>query len=87
MQKQHHYSAKTVWTGNKGRGTSSYRDYERSHLIHVRGKPAMECSSDAAFRGDKTKYAPEDLLVASLSPARSTAILLVVEAMVVLILF
>ena len=31
------------------------------------GKPVIPASSDAVFRGDATRYNPEDLLVASLS--------------------
>lgn len=65
--KLHHYNTTTVWTGNRGLGTSEYKSYERAHLIQVEGKPDIEGSSDAAFRGDKTKYTPEDMLVASIS--------------------
>jgi organic hydroperoxide reductase OsmC/OhrA len=35
--------------------------------VSIEGKPPLQCSSDAAFRGDKTKYTPEELLVASLA--------------------
>jgi organic hydroperoxide reductase OsmC/OhrA len=65
--KQHHYHSTTTWTGNRGSGTSDYKAYERSHLISVDGKPDIEGSSDAAFRGDKSKHTPEDMLVISLS--------------------
>lgn len=65
--KLHHYHSTTTWTGNRGAGTSDYKSYERAHLISVEGKPDIEGSSDAAFRGDKTKYTPEDMLVISLS--------------------
>uniref|UniRef100_UPI004047E6ED OsmC family protein n=1 Tax=Roseivirga sp. TaxID=1964215 RepID=UPI004047E6ED len=67
MQKSHNYNVKIEWTGNKGTGTSSYRDYERSHSIQIEGKPEILGTSDPAFRGDKTKHNPEDMLVASLS--------------------
>jgi organic hydroperoxide reductase OsmC/OhrA len=67
MVKQHNYSLQVTWSGNTGRGTETYSSYERSHVVTVEGKPPLECSSDAAFRGDKTKYTPEELLVASLS--------------------
>jgi len=63
----HHYQVTVAWTGNSGKGTIDYRGYERSHTINVEGKPVIDASSDPAFRGDKTKYNPEDLLVASLS--------------------
>ncbi|HEV7907258.1 MAG TPA: OsmC family protein [Pseudonocardiaceae bacterium] len=56
-----------VWTGNTGNGTSNYRDFERSHEVSVAGKPTILGSADPAFRGDRTRYNPEELLVASLS--------------------
>ena len=67
MNKQHHYQMNVKWTGSKGSGTSSYRGYERSHEMSVMDKEVILCSSDPAFRGDRTKYNPEELLVASLS--------------------
>ncbi|PJJ62967.1 OsmC family protein [Chryseobacterium geocarposphaerae] len=65
--KHHHYKTTIEWTGNKGSGTSNYRDYERSHTISVENKSVIEGSSDPAFRGDKTKYNPEEMLLSSLS--------------------
>jgi len=67
MSKEHHYKATITWTGNKGTGTSSYRNYERSHTIEIADKALIEGSSDPAFRGDKTKHNPEDLFLSSLS--------------------
>jgi len=67
MQGQHHYKATVQWTGNKGTGTDNYRNYERSHQIIIEKKSDISGSSDPAFRGDKTKHNPEDLLVSSLS--------------------
>lgn len=67
MSKEHHYKATIEWTGNKGTGTSGYRNYERSHTIQIDKKILVEGSSDPAFRGDKTKHNPEDLLLSSLS--------------------
>ncbi|UOU98498.1 OsmC family protein [Chryseobacterium daecheongense] len=67
MSKEHHYKTSIQWTGNKGTGTSGYRNYERSHTISVENKAIIEGSSDPAFRGDKTKYNPEEMLLASLS--------------------
>lgn len=67
MKGQHHYKATITWTGNKGAGTTDYTSYERSYEVAVVGKPTIFGSSDAAFRGDATKYNPEDLLVTSLS--------------------
>ncbi len=67
MAAQHHYKLTLNWTGNTGAGTLNYGAYERSHTITVKNKSDIPCSSDPAFRGDKTKHNPEELLLASLS--------------------
>jgi organic hydroperoxide reductase OsmC/OhrA len=67
MNRDHFYSSKLTWTGNSGEGTSNYKSYERDHIISGEGKADIMVSSDPAFRGDKSKYNPEELLVASLS--------------------
>ena len=67
MKRQHNYTATVYWTGNKGKGTSNYKEFERGHTISIEHKPDILCSSDPAFLGDKTKYNPEELLVASIS--------------------
>lgn len=67
MSKTHQYHTQLVWTGNTGEGTRAYASYERSHIISVENKPAIAGSSDPHFRGDSSKYNPEELLVASLS--------------------
>ena len=65
--KDHAYTVTVTWTGNTGTGTSGYRAYERAHDIEILGKPAILGSADPAFRGDKQRYNPEEMLVASLS--------------------
>lgn len=67
MSGQHRYRTTLVWTGNDGSGTGTYRGYRRDHVISADGKPPLPGSSDPAFRGDGTRYNPEELLVASLS--------------------
>ena len=64
---EHHYDVRSTWTGNRGTGTDGYRTYDRSVEIQVEGKPALAASSDKPFRGDPSKWNPEDLLVAALS--------------------
>lgn len=64
---KHHYQLSVQWTGNHGSGTSGYRDYGREHVITAAGKPPIPGSSDPAFRGDATRWNPEELLVASAS--------------------
>jgi len=68
LTKTHRYAVVVKWTGNTGTGTSGYRNYERRHEILAEGrKPLIPGSSDPAFRGDPTRWNPEELLVASLS--------------------
>ena len=65
--KTHHYKITTNWTGNSGKGTQGYTSYSRDYNIIAKGKPSIKGSSDPAFRGDSSRYNPEDMLVASLS--------------------
>jgi organic hydroperoxide reductase OsmC/OhrA len=65
--REHRYAVSLTWSGNLGSGTSGYRDYSRSYEIGADGKPAIQGSADAAFRGDDSRWNPEELLVASLS--------------------
>jgi organic hydroperoxide reductase OsmC/OhrA len=67
MKGQHRYSLTVQWTGNKGRGTIDYRAYDRSHTVSIVNKADIYCSSDPAFRGDKSKHNPEELFVSSIS--------------------
>ncbi|KQT54759.1 peroxiredoxin [Aureimonas sp. Leaf454] len=65
--KTHAYAVTVRWTGNRGSGTLSFRDYDRDHEISADGKPNIGGSSDPSFRGDPTRWNPEELLLASLS--------------------
>jgi organic hydroperoxide reductase OsmC/OhrA len=65
--KHHTYQVRVDWTGNDGEGTKTYKGYRRDHIIASEGKPQIPGSSDPSFRGDATRYNPEELLVASLS--------------------
>jgi len=66
-EKSHQYRVIITWTGNKGVGTRSYRDFGRDHEICAEGKSVIPGSSDPNFRGDRTRWNPEELLVASVS--------------------
>jgi organic hydroperoxide reductase OsmC/OhrA len=66
--KKHSYRTILKWTGNTGSGTSGYRAYGRNHTIEGPNKEnTIAGSSDPHFRGEKGRYNPEELLVASLS--------------------
>lgn len=65
--KTHTYGTYVHWSASSGEGTASYRSYSRDHIIGGMGKPEIAASSDPSFRGNATRYNPEELLVASLS--------------------
>ena len=79
MIRTHSYDVTVAWTGNRGRGTSGYREYDRDHEVTVSGagddeetgdagRPqAIAGSSDSTFRGDPGRWNPEQLLTAALA--------------------
>jgi len=68
MARIHKYQVTNRWTGNLGTGTSAYSAYSRNHELSGAGKgAAIPGSSDPVFRGDRTRYNPEELLVGALS--------------------
>ena len=68
MGPAHHYAVRVLWQGNRGTGTSAYRDYSRAHIITADGNShAIEGSSDRPFHGDAERWNPEELLLAALS--------------------
>ncbi|MGC5169404.1 OsmC family protein [Micromonospora sp. DT81.3] len=67
MLGEHRYRVTATWTGNRGSGTSGYRDYARDVDLEIEGKPSVLASSDKPFRGDPGRWNPEDLLVSALA--------------------
>ena len=66
--KKHQYNLRVEWTGNKGSGTFDYRSYSRNHRIIIPSKSSeLLGSSDPNFRGDTSRYNPEELLLSSVS--------------------
>src|ERR1700689_1452774 len=65
--KQHTYEVRMQWTGNDGEGTKTYKSYRRDHTSSSEGKPEIPSSSDPNFRGDGSRYNPEELLIGALS--------------------
>src|SRR3954462_13049500 len=63
----HTYSVDVTWTGAGATGTSSYTAYSRDHEVRIGSKPPLLASSDPAFRGDPSRYNPEELLVSALA--------------------
>lgn len=67
MASEHSYALAAEWTGNRGGGTTGYRDYGRNVVLRVDGKPELLASADKPFRGDADRWNPEELLLAALS--------------------
>ncbi|CAA9324779.1 MAG: OsmC/Ohr family protein [uncultured Nocardioidaceae bacterium] len=64
---EHRYGVTVTWTGNTGEGTSTYRGYKRAHVVTAEGPPELPGSSDRTFHGDRERWNPEQLLLASLA--------------------
>jgi organic hydroperoxide reductase OsmC/OhrA len=80
----HRYALTTTWTGNTGEGTTTYRGYRRTHTVTTEGPPELLGSADRTFHGDRDRWNPEQLLLASLSQCHMLSYLHVcVEAGVV----
>lgn len=67
MDIDHHYETFIEWTGNRGLGTANYKAYGRESILGAVGHHSIESSSDHSFRGDASRWNPEELLVAALS--------------------
>ena len=67
MSRTHRYAITLTWTGNHGHGTRSYRGYGRDHELSSDDRPVILGSADPAFRGDPTRWNPEQLLVAAVA--------------------
>lgn len=66
-KKMHAYRSSLHWSAHDGEGTVNYRSYSRNFTLSSGDKAPIEGSSDPSFRGDASRYNPEELLVASLS--------------------
>ena len=65
--RDHDFAVSLEWTGNSGSGTSGYKDYLRDTRVTAEHKEAILGSADKAFHGDKSRWNPEELLIAALS--------------------
>lgn len=86
--REHLYTVRLDWEGNRGSGTSGYATYGREHKFSAPGKAPIAGSSDPAFRGDPARWNPEELFVASLASCHQLWYLhLAAEAGVVVIAY
>ncbi len=67
VHNEHSYAVSVSWTGNRGTGTSGYRDYGRGHDIAAAGLPTLQGSADPTFHGDRDRWNPELLLLTALA--------------------
>jgi organic hydroperoxide reductase OsmC/OhrA len=67
MGTEHHYQLTVEWTGNRGEGTASYRAYDRDNEVRAEHTATIAGSSDPHFRGNPSRWNPEQLLVAAAS--------------------
>ncbi len=67
MPQLHSYNVDLTWTGARRFGTTSFTAYGRDHELRSGDRPVLLGTSDPHFRGDPTRWSPEDLLVASLA--------------------
>ena len=65
--RQHRYTLTVEWTGDRGEGTANYRSYDRDHEVRAENAAAIAGSADPAFRGNPSRWNPEQLLVAAAS--------------------
>jgi organic hydroperoxide reductase OsmC/OhrA len=65
LPSEHRYTVTVTWTGDRGEGTSSYRAYDRDHEVSAEHLPSIAGSSDPHFRGNASRWNPEQLLVAA----------------------
>jgi organic hydroperoxide reductase OsmC/OhrA len=67
MRNEHDYALSVVWEGNRGTGTSGYREYGRQLVVSAEGPAPILGSADRPFRGDPDRWNPEQLLLAALA--------------------
>jgi organic hydroperoxide reductase OsmC/OhrA len=80
MDADHRFVASVTWTGNRGSGTSGYRDYGREHIVSTAGKPDIQGSAARVFHGDIERWNPEEMLIAALAQCHLLSYLYVAVA-------
>jgi len=62
----HSFAVSVEWTGNRGTGTSGYRDFGRDNTLTTEGRPPLYGSAARVFHGDADRWNPEETLMAAL---------------------
>lgn len=67
MSTEHRYALTVSWTPVLGDDTFGSGSYSRDHKVQAEGLPVILGSSDPEFRGDPTRWNPEQLFLASVA--------------------
>ncbi len=67
MNTEHSFAVSVEWQGNRGTGTSGYRDFSRAVELRAEGKHAILASAAQTFHGDADRWNPEEELIAALA--------------------
>src|SRR5664279_3016700 len=67
MNAEHSFTVSVEWKGNRGTGTSGYKDFSRAVELRSEGKHAIQASAAKPFHGDVDRWNPEEELVAALA--------------------
>jgi organic hydroperoxide reductase OsmC/OhrA len=67
MNTEHSFAVSVEWQGNRGTGTSGYKDFSRAVELRSEGKHAILASAAKTFHGDADRWNPEEQLIAALS--------------------
>jgi organic hydroperoxide reductase OsmC/OhrA len=67
MNAEHIFAVSVEWQGNRGTGTSGYRDFSRANEARVDGKHAIQGSAAKTFHGDAERWNPEEQLIAAIA--------------------
>jgi organic hydroperoxide reductase OsmC/OhrA len=67
LNPEHAFAVSVEWQGNRGTGTSGYRDFSRAVELRAEGKHAILASAARVFHGDADRWNPEEQLIAALA--------------------
>jgi len=67
MSQEFPFQTRVRWIGTSKPGPLAPSSYTRDMLVEPEGKPPIAGSSARRFRGDDSRYNPEDLMLASLA--------------------